>query len=112
MSSHRLADKASCRSTFCKLFGMLTELAPPASAHLIHCLLKDILDLLLRCFCLTAHLSVIWCGNPVINSNFCESFPEGPINEVRSSIIDDYSSDSGTPDTDTGHPRGVICYLR
>jgi hypothetical protein len=48
MSSHRLADKASCRSVFCKPFGMLTELAPPASAHLIQCLLEDILDLLLR----------------------------------------------------------------
>jgi hypothetical protein len=47
-----------------------TELAPPASAHLIHCLLEDIFDLLVRCFCLTAHLRVIWSGNSVINSNF------------------------------------------
>jgi hypothetical protein len=56
--------------------------APLASAHLIHYLLKDILDLLVQCFCLTAHLRVIWSGNPVINSNFCESFLECPINEV------------------------------
>jgi hypothetical protein len=31
---------------------------------------------------LTAHLRVIWSGNPVINSNFRESFPKYPINEV------------------------------
>jgi hypothetical protein len=37
---------------------------------------------------------VIWSGNPVINSNFRESFLECPINEVRPSITDDYSWDS------------------
>jgi hypothetical protein len=40
----------------------LTEPAPLASAHLIHCLLKDILDLLIPCFCLTACLRVIYGG--------------------------------------------------
>jgi hypothetical protein len=73
---------------------MPTELAPPASAHLIHCLLKDTFDLLVQCFYLTARLRVRWSGNPAINSNFCESFPECLINEVRSSITDDYSWDS------------------
>jgi hypothetical protein len=60
----------------------LTEFAPQASAHLIHCLLKDILDLLVQWFYLTAHLRVIWSGNPVINSNFRESFPLCLINKV------------------------------
>jgi hypothetical protein len=50
--------------------------------------------LLVRCFCLTAHLRVIWSGNLVINSNFRESFLECPINEVRPSITDDYPWDS------------------
>jgi hypothetical protein len=36
---------------------------------------------------------MIWSGNPVINSNFWESFLECPINEVWSSITDDYSWD-------------------
>jgi hypothetical protein len=48
----------------------ITELALLASTHLIHYLLKDILDLLVRCFCLTARLRVIWSGNLVIKSNF------------------------------------------
>jgi hypothetical protein len=42
------------------------ELALPTPAHLIHCLLKDIIDLLVRCFCLTTYLRVIWSGNLVI----------------------------------------------
>jgi hypothetical protein len=71
-----------------------TELALLASAHLIHCLLKDILHLLVRCFCLTARLRVIRSGNPVINSNVHKSFLECPINEVWPSITDDYSWDS------------------
>jgi hypothetical protein len=70
------------------------ELALPASTHLIHYLLKDILDLLLRGFCLTTHLRVIWHDNPVVNSNFRENFLECPVNEVRSSITDDYQWDS------------------
>jgi hypothetical protein len=56
--------------------------------------LKDILDLLVRCFCLTARLRVIWSGNLMINSNFRESFLECLINEVRPSITDDYLWDS------------------
>jgi hypothetical protein len=58
------------------------EFAPLASTHLIHCLLKDIFDLFVQCFCLTAGLRMIWSGNLMINSNFQESFPECPINEV------------------------------
>jgi hypothetical protein len=73
---------------------MPTELAPLASSHLIHHLLKDILDLHVRCFCLTARPRVIWSSNPVINSNFRESFLKCPINEAQPSIIDDYSWDS------------------
>jgi hypothetical protein len=57
------------------------ELALPVSVHLIHRLLKDIIDLLVRCFCLTTRLRVIWSGNPVINSNFRESFSEFSIND-------------------------------
>jgi hypothetical protein len=71
-----------------------TDLALPAFSHLIHYLLKDILDLLIQSLCLATHLRVIWHGNPVINSNFRESFSECPINEVRSSITDDYSWNS------------------
>jgi hypothetical protein len=37
---------------------------------------------------------MIWSGNPVINSNFWESYPECSINEVWSSITGDYSWDS------------------
>jgi hypothetical protein len=58
------------------------EIALPASAYLIYHLLKDILDLLVRCFCLNARLRVIFCGNLVINYNFHESIPECLINEV------------------------------
>jgi hypothetical protein len=65
-----------------------------SSSHLIHRILKDILDLLVQCFCLTTHLSVMWSGNPVINSNFHKSFPECMIIKVRPSITDDYSWDS------------------
>jgi hypothetical protein len=96
-SSHRLVDMASSRLVFCKPFGMHTELpwaCPLDFAHLIHCFLKDILVLLVRCFCLTARLRVIWSSNPFINSNFHESFLECLINEVWSSITYDYSWDS------------------
>jgi hypothetical protein len=61
---------------------MPTELTPPTFAHLIHCLLKDIFDLLVRCFCLIARLRVMWSDNPMINSDFRESFLECLINEV------------------------------
>jgi hypothetical protein len=53
---------------------LLTKLALPASAHFIHCLLKNILDLLVRCFCLTAHLRVIWSGNPVFTPTSVRAF--------------------------------------
>jgi hypothetical protein len=76
---------------------MPTELHWACSSSLcplIHCLLKDILDFLVQYFYLTAWLRVIWSDNPVINSNFHESFLECPINEVWPSITDDYSWES------------------
>jgi hypothetical protein len=40
-----------------------TELAPLAFVQWIYYLMKDILDLLVQCFCLTAHLRMIWSGH-------------------------------------------------
>jgi hypothetical protein len=53
-------------------------------------------------------MRVIWSGNPVINSNFCESFLECLINEVWFSITADYSWDSVPREDDfMEHPLRV-----